>query len=180
MRSAMLTARVPRLAGITLKSEEQLLFPRDWFVCLYFTWLAYCIFTQDAGITKSPQGKGSGAWGAPLWLWYKPSSLKAAVRSSSTNGEIEHTQRLLTKSPEVTSNTIQHYKMLLRVIFDNEPLIPQTSQDIMSRRPITTLTPNFLCLQCPTTCTIRERSLHGQMRAHMFCKGEQCLGYNIC
>ena len=91
---------------------------------------------------------------------------------------IEHTQRLLTKSPEVTTNTIQHYKMLLRVIFDNEPLIPQTSQDIISRRPVTTLTPNFLCLQCPTTCTIRERSLHGQMRAHMFCKMGQKLRHH--
>ena len=94
----------------------------------------------------------------------------AAIGRASTNSNVEHTQRLLTKSPEVTTNTIQHYKMLLRVIFDNEPLIPQTSQTIMTGRTVTTLTPNFLCLQCPTTVTIKERELHGQMKAHMFCR----------
>lgn len=82
---------------------------------------------------------------------------------------IEHIQRLLTKSPEVTTNTIQHYKMLLRVIFDKTPVIPQTTKSI-DKRPVTTLKPNFLCLQCPTTCTAQDRHRHGELKAHMFCK----------
>ncbi|KAI9743293.1 MAG: hypothetical protein M1818_003139 [Claussenomyces sp. TS43310] len=78
----------------------------------------------------------------------------------------EHLQRLLTKSPEVTTNTIQHYKMLLRVIFDNTPIIPQTSRS-NDRPPVTSLTPNYLCLQCPSTITERERTKHGKLKAHM-------------
>lgn len=81
----------------------------------------------------------------------------------------EHIQRLLTKSQDVTTNTIQHYKMLLRVIFDNTPIIPQTSKSI-DRRTVTSLMPNYLCLQCPTTITARGRSKHGKLKAHMFCR----------
>ncbi|KFY26134.1 hypothetical protein V491_01453 [Pseudogymnoascus sp. VKM F-3775] len=79
----------------------------------------------------------------------------------------EHIQRLLTKSQDVTTNTIQHYKMLLRVIFDNTPIIPQTSKSV-DRRPVTSLIPNYLCLQCPTTTTAKDRLKHGKLKAHMF------------
>ncbi|KFX92314.1 hypothetical protein V490_05451 [Pseudogymnoascus sp. VKM F-3557] len=79
----------------------------------------------------------------------------------------EHIQRLLTRSQDVTNNTIQHYKMLLRVIFDNTPIIPQTSKSV-DRRPVTSLIPNYLCLQCPTTTTAKDRLKHGKLKAHMF------------
>ncbi|KFY75736.1 hypothetical protein V499_04292 [Pseudogymnoascus sp. VKM F-103] len=79
----------------------------------------------------------------------------------------EHIQRLLTKSQDVTTNTIQHYKMLLRVIFDNTPIIPQTSKSV-DKRPVTSLIPNYLCLQCPTTTTAKDRLKHGKLKAHMF------------
>lgn len=85
-----------------------------------------------------------------------------------TNLDSEHIQRLLTKSQDVTTNTIQHYKMLLRVIFDNTPIIPQTSKSA-DRRPVTSLIPNYLCLQCPTTTTAKDRLKHGKLKAHMFC-----------
>lgn len=80
----------------------------------------------------------------------------------------EHIQRLLTRSQDVTTNTIQHYKMLLRVIFDNTPIIPQTSK-APDNLPVTSLTANYLCLQCTTTATDEDRSKHGKLKAHMFC-----------
>jgi ubiquitin carboxyl-terminal hydrolase 22/27/51 len=84
---------------------------------------------------------------------------------------LEHMQLLMTKSQDVTTNTIQYYKMLLRVIFDNTPIIPQTSKS-PGCHPVTSLTPNYLCLQCPTTTTAQDRLKHGKLKAHMFCKTE--------
>jgi len=105
----------------------------------------------------------------PLYGCGEFPSTPILMRGHSLTAWIEHIQRLLTKSPEVTTNTIQHYKMLLRVIFDKTPVIPQTTKSI-DKRPVTTLKPNFLCLQCPTTCTAQDRHRHGELKAHMFCK----------
>lgn len=81
----------------------------------------------------------------------------------------EHLQRLLTKSQDITTNSIAHYKMLLRVVFDNTPVVPQTSK--AGNGPhFTSLTPNYLCLQCPATVPEEERPKHGKLKAHMFCK----------
>lgn len=86
----------------------------------------------------------------------------------SNNHFLEHIQMLLTKAPEVTTNTIQHYKMLLRVIFDNTAVIPQTSVS-SDGVPKTSLTSNYLCLQCPSTTTENGRKKHGLAKAHQFC-----------
>lgn len=66
-------------------------------------------------------------------------------------------------------NTINHYKNCLRVIFDNTPIVPQTSKTAKNQ-PFTSLTPNYLCLQCTTTTTAQGRIAHGTETLHRFCR----------
>lgn len=77
-------------------------------------------------------------------------------------------QMLLTQSQEVMANSIQHYKMILRSIFDGDPIIPQTSAR-QDGSPVISLTSNYLCLQCPMTVTEGERLKHGNKKSHRFC-----------
>ncbi|ATY64789.1 ubiquitin carboxyl-terminal hydrolase [Cordyceps militaris] len=79
----------------------------------------------------------------------------------------EHVQLLLSQGQEVMNSSIAHYKMILRGIFDTNPIVPQTSTS-KEGRPITTLTSNFLCLQCPTTVSEEDRLGHGNKKSHRF------------
>lgn len=67
-----------------------------------------------------------------------------------------------------TNTSIQHYKSILRTIFDNSPLISQTSKSI-DGQVITSLTPTYLCLQCPSTLSEEDRTKHGNKKSHRFC-----------
>ncbi|CAH0050096.1 unnamed protein product [Clonostachys solani] len=78
----------------------------------------------------------------------------------------EHVQRLLTQGQEVMNSSISHYKMILRGIFDTIPIVPQTTSK--DGRPVTSITSNFLCLQCPTTLDENERLNHGSKKQHRF------------
>lgn len=73
----------------------------------------------------------------------------------------------MTSSEERKQRTIHGYKDSLRVIFDNNPVIPQTSKT-PKNQPHTTLTPNYLCLQCPNTLSRQERLKHGNETSHRF------------
>lgn len=72
------------------------------------------------------------------------------------------------QTQEVTNTSIQHYKMILRSIFDNNTLVPQTSK-APDGQAVTSLTSNYLCLQCPSTLTEEERTKHGKQKSHRFC-----------
>lgn len=65
------------------------------------------------------------------------------------------------------NSSIQYYKMLLRVIFDNTPIVPQTSKN-PDGAVTTSLTSNYLCLQCSTIVPEEERTKHGQKKSHRF------------
>ena len=80
----------------------------------------------------------------------------------------EHIQLLLSNSPEVMNSSIQYYKMLLRVIFDNTQIVPQTSKS-PDGVIATSLTSNNLCLQCSTIVPEDDREKHGQKKSHRFC-----------
>lgn len=80
----------------------------------------------------------------------------------------EHVQLLFSQGQELMNSSISHYKMILRGIFDSNPIIPQTSTDL-SGQPITSLTSNYLCLQCPTTVSEDDRLKHGNKKSHRFC-----------
>lgn len=67
------------------------------------------------------------------------------------------------------NSSIQYYKMLLRVIFDNTPIVPQTSKS-PDGVIATSLTSNYLCLQCSTIVPEEDREKHGQKKSHRFCK----------
>lgn len=71
-------------------------------------------------------------------------------------------------STDRLKNTVNHYKNCLRVIFDNTPIVPQTSKTAKNLA-FTTLTPNYLCLQCTTTTTAQDRIKHGTETLHRFC-----------
>ncbi|RFU24222.1 hypothetical protein B7463_g12119, partial [Scytalidium lignicola] len=80
----------------------------------------------------------------------------------------EHLQLLLSQGPvDRMVNTIQHYKTCLRVILDNTPVVPHTSKTPKGQA-FTSLTPNYLCLQCTVTTTARDRIKHGTETSHRF------------
>lgn len=86
----------------------------------------------------------------------------------------EHVQLLLSQSQEVMNSSIAHYKMILRGIFDTSPIIPQTSTN-PEGRPVTSLTSNYLCLQCPVTVEEADRLDHGTEKLHRFCMWRRLL-----
>ncbi|KAM3498759.1 hypothetical protein MY10362_007940 [Beauveria mimosiformis] len=57
----------------------------------------------------------------------------------ANSAHLEHVQLLLSQGQEVINSSIAHYKMILRGIFDTNPIVPQTSTN-KEGRPITTLT----------------------------------------
>jgi ubiquitin carboxyl-terminal hydrolase 22/27/51 len=65
------------------------------------------------------------------------------------------------------NKSIHNYKTCLRVIFTT-PIVPQTSKTVKGS-PFTTLTPNYLCLQCSATTTEQGRIEHGKETSHRFC-----------
>ena len=80
----------------------------------------------------------------------------------------EHVQRLFGQSQEITNTSVMHYKIILRKIFDQTPLVPQTFK-APDGQASTSLTSNYLCLQCPTTLTQEEIMKHGAKKSHRFC-----------
>lgn len=78
----------------------------------------------------------------------------------------EHVQLLFEQGQEVMNSSIAHYKQILRSIFDATPILSQTS--VHEGRPTTSLTSNYLCLQCPTTVAEEDRLGHGTEKFHRF------------
>jgi ubiquitin carboxyl-terminal hydrolase 22/27/51 len=116
---------------------------------------------QEAGIPLF----GCGKITTEFWVW------KAVSKGSSA----EHLRLLMTKSQDSGTQTIRSYKKLLKVIFDNTPIIAQTSKT-PENPPVTSLTPNYLCLQCSATCAAKDRPRHGEVTKHRLCK----CGRHIC
>ncbi|KAH6614738.1 ubiquitin carboxyl-terminal hydrolase-like protein [Chaetomium sp. MPI-SDFR-AT-0129] len=79
----------------------------------------------------------------------------------------EHLQRLFNQDQVTTNTSIQHYRAILRSIYDTNPLVPQTAK-AGEGVVVTTLTPTYLCLQCPSTLTEEERTRHGGKKSHRF------------
>ncbi|KAH9904575.1 ubiquitin carboxyl-terminal hydrolase [Xylariomycetidae sp. FL2044] len=79
----------------------------------------------------------------------------------------EHVQLLLSKSQDVMNSSIQYYKMLLRAIFDNTPIVAQTSKS-PDGVVATSLTSNYLCLQCSAIVAEEDRGKHGNKKSHRF------------
>lgn len=83
---------------------------------------------------------------------------------------IEHVQRLLQQSQETTNTCIQHYKAILRTIYDEVPVLPQIRKSLGDSGVSCALTSNWLCLQCPIIIKEEDIAKHGSKKAHRFCK----------
>lgn len=86
----------------------------------------------------------------------------------------EHVQQLLNQSQETTNTCIQHYKAILRQIYDNVPIIPQVRKSVKDSIITASLTSNFLCLQCPIVMSHDDVARHGDKKSHRFCKFVAC------
>lgn len=98
-----------------------------------------------------------------------PLSMRSAHHTRKLTWHVEHAQRLLSQSQETTNTCIQHYKAILRSIFDNVPIIPQMRKD-SDGKVISTLTSNYLCLQCPAIEKEETMAKHGTKKSHRFCR----------
>lgn len=78
----------------------------------------------------------------------------------------EHIQLFLSGPGDRLQSTITHYKNCIRVAADT-PIVPQTSKNSKGQ-PLTTLTPNYLCLQCNSIVTSQGRVDHGKTTSHRF------------
>ncbi|EKD14206.1 uncharacterized protein L3040_003654 [Drepanopeziza brunnea f. sp. 'multigermtubi'] len=91
----------------------------------------------------------------------------------------EHIRILLEGSVEILQNTIKHYKDCLSVVSDpTRKTSCQTSQG-PNGEARTTLTPNYLCLQCDRTTTAEGRTEHGMETKHRLYV-ESRNGYLFC
>lgn len=97
----------------------------------------------------------------------KTIKIKAPVPGLPLYG-CEHVQQLFSQGQDTINTSIFHYKIILRKIFDQPPIVPQTSK-ATDGQPITNLTPNYLCLQCPTTLVQEDIGKHGKKKSHRFC-----------
>lgn len=79
----------------------------------------------------------------------------------------EHVQRLFSQSQDVMANAVSHYKGALCCIFDQSPVLPQSSRTT-DGSSVTTLTSNYLCLQCTAILTEEETVKHGSKKSHRF------------
>lgn len=81
---------------------------------------------------------------------------------------LEHLGRLLTSSQENLNQSLGHYKLMLRKIFDS-PIGPLQATKTTEGNASYNITSNYLCLQCPTIVTEEDRIKHGSKKAHRFC-----------
>ncbi|KAL1899131.1 hypothetical protein Sste5346_003053 [Sporothrix stenoceras] len=102
----------------------------------------------------------------------KTIKIKAPVPGMPLYG-CEHVQQLFSQGQDTINTSIFHYKIILRKIFDQPPIVPQTSK-ATDGQPITNLTPNFLCLQCPTTLVQEDIGKHGKKKSHRFYVESRC------
>ena len=66
------------------------------------------------------------------------------------------------------NSSVSHYKMILRNIFEQTPVVSQTSKS-PDGVVLTSLTSNYLCLQCSTIVQEEDRLKHGNKKNHRFC-----------
>lgn len=90
----------------------------------------------------------------------------------------EHLGRLLTSSQENLNQSLGHYKLMLRKIFDS-PIGPLQATKTTEGNASYNITSNYLCLQCPTIVTEEDRIKHGSKKAHRFYVDSRT-GYLYC
>ncbi len=124
--------------------------------------------TYHSRLAQKRQGQFPRAGHSPVRLWSVPPPRCRRLVYPPTDACVEHVELLLSNSQDVTNSSIQYFKMLLRVIFDKDPIIAQTSK-AADGQITTSLTSNYLCLQCSAILPEEERVKHGNKKGHRFC-----------
>ena len=103
-------------------------------------------------------------------MWYGlPSPRRRRITQTYTSFLAEHVQRLFNQDQATTNTSIQHYKAILRNILDLPAVSAQTAKAMDNGAITTSLTPTYLCLQCPSILTEEDLSKHGNRKSHRFC-----------
>ncbi|KAK4452067.1 ubiquitin carboxyl-terminal hydrolase [Podospora aff. communis PSN243] len=101
-----------------------------------------------------------------------PASPKNARIKSPQPGQplfgCEHVQRLFNQDQATTNTSIAHYKTILTNILEFNPLDNQTAKMTDTGAIVTSLTPTYMCLQCPTILTEEDCVKHGSKKSHRF------------
>lgn len=75
--------------------------------------------------------------------------------------------------------TLHNYRAILQDIHEKPSIIAQTYKNPQDGRPVVSLRPLYLCLQCPNIMTAADRDEHIDVKRHIFCrstKGREELG----
>ena len=89
-------------------------------------------------------------------------------------------QRLFNQDQATTNTSIQHYKAILRNILDLTPIICQTAKSADGLAVTTSITPTFLCLQCPSILSDEDCVRHGNKKSHRFCTSSSHRSFLLC
>ncbi|KAF1982070.1 ubiquitin carboxyl-terminal hydrolase 2 [Aulographum hederae CBS 113979] len=90
----------------------------------------------------------------------------------------EHLQSLLKENRKMT---MQQYVLLVQTVNDRHSLLLHTYKEHVAAdgRPVSSLTPTYLCLQCPNVFTEEGRDKHWESKSHGF-SVESRNGYLYC
>ena len=103
------------------------------------------------------------------------------MTSSPADGVAEHMGEMLENARK---QTIHNYRAILQDIHEKPSIIAQTYKNPPDGRPVVSLRPLYLCLQCPSIMTEGDRDEHIDVKRHIFCayipKLHSRLGYKIC
>ena len=69
--------------------------------------------------------------------------------------------------------TFQYYRLILQDIHEKPSVIAQTYWNA-DGRPVVSLRPLYLCLQCPNIMTEADRDQHIEAKLHCFCEFSAC------
>ena len=82
---------------------------------------------------------------------------------------IEHMRDMLENARKLT---LHNYRAILQDIHEKPSIIAQThkSSPAGDGRPVVSLRPLYLCLQCPIILTEADRDQHVESKLHCFCR----------
>jgi ubiquitin carboxyl-terminal hydrolase 22/27/51 len=85
--------------------------------------------------------------------------------TARANQVSEHMRDLLENARKPT---IINYRAILQNIFEKPSIVSQTFKS-SDGRPVVSLRPLYLCLQCPTVMPESDREQHVELKQHCFC-----------
>jgi hypothetical protein len=98
-------------------------------------------------------------------LWQAPHQLSSGLQLTRNP---EHMREML---ENVRKSTFSNYRQILQDIHEKPSIIAQTHKTPSAGdgRPVVSLRPLYLCLQCPSIMTEADRDIHIQSKSHCFC-----------